>query len=132
MKVIFDLDGTIADVRHRVHFVRDGNRDYESFFAACVDDAPYQHVVDTLNVYVDAGHSVEIWSARDDKVRPETETWLSQVGINPELLTHMRAHGDTTEDATLKRYWLHQLTDNERPDLIYDDRQRVVDMWREE
>src|SRR5690606_19255438 len=33
-------------------------------------------------------------------------------------------------DVELKRYWLNQ--EYERPDLVYDDRQRVVDMWRAE
>ena len=132
MKVIFDLDGTIADVRHRVHFVRNGNRDYDSFFAACVDDTPFEHVVKCIDAHDAAGHLVEIWSARDDMVRPQTEEWLDKHGISPGLLSHMRAHGDMTEDAKLKRLWLHALPESERPDLVYDDRQRVVDMWREE
>lgn len=132
MKVIFDLDGTLADVRHRVHFVRDGNRNYDAFFAACVDDLPYAHVISTLRAHEDAGHIVEVWSARSDKVRAETIAWLERNGVHPTNLTHMRADGDMTEDATLKRSWLMALANQDRPDLVYDDRQRVVDMWREE
>jgi hypothetical protein len=133
MKVIFDLDGTIADISHRVHFVRDGNKDWDAFFAGCVDDRPNEAVVDTLHAHVTAGHHVEIWSARSDIVRRETEDWLRNAAhIPPRLLTRMRSAGDNTPDVVLKRYWLNQLHESKRPDLIYDDRQRVVDMWREE
>lgn len=130
MFVIFDLDGTLADIDHRVHFVRNGKRDWKSFFAACVDDMPNLHVIDTLKAHVAAGHTVRIWSARSDVVRAETEKWLSDYGIDPWRLQHMRADGDSTPDVELKRYWLNQ--ECIRPDLIYDDRQRVVDMWRAE
>lgn len=50
MKVIFDLDGTIADINHRTHFVRGGNKDWESFFAGCVADVPNAPVVAAFNV----------------------------------------------------------------------------------
>lgn len=131
MKVIFDLDGTIANIDHRTHFVRGGKRDWQSFFAACVDDVPAPHVVETFKAHLDAGHTVRIWSARSDAVRKQTEDWLQDVaGIDPCFLQHMRADGDSTPDVELKRYWLNQ--EYERPDLVYDDRQRVVDMWRAE
>lgn len=133
MKVIFDLDGTIADISHRVHFVRGGNKDWDSFFAGCVDDKPNWPVIRSFYAHVEAGHDVEIWSARSDVVRAETEHWLDHVAaILPTHLTHMRSAGDNTPDVVLKRHWLHQLHETERPDIVYDDRQRVVDMWREE
>lgn len=130
MFVVFDLDGTLADVSHRVHFVRNGNRDWNSFFAACVNDVPVPHVVASCRAHLAAGHKVRVWSARSDKVRAETERWLADAGIDPCYLQHMRAEGDNTPDVALKRYWLS--LEPTPPDLIYDDRQRVVDMWRAE
>lgn len=133
MKVIFDLDGTIADISHRTHFVRGGNKDWESFFAGCVADTPNWPVVRAFEAHRAVGHQVEIWSARSDIVRHETEAWLEiAAGIDPTYLTRMRSAGDNTPDVVLKRYWLNQLHESERPDIVYDDRQRVVDMWREE
>lgn len=130
MFVIFDLDGTIANIDHRTHFVRGGRRDWDAFFAACVDDLLVPHVAETFHTLVEGGHRVEIWSARSDVVRAETEAWLRAVGIDPDLLRHMRAAGDSTPDVQLKRYWLSQ--EYNKPDVVYDDRQRVVDMWRSE
>ncbi|MEZ0212468.1 MAG: AAA family ATPase [Xanthobacteraceae bacterium] len=132
MFVIFDLDGTLADIEHRVHHVRDGKREWDEFFAACSDDRLHHHVRETLDAHLARGNRVEIWSGRSDVVRAETETWLIANRIDPDLLTHMRAEGDNTPDVQLKRFWLNQLHDSERPDLVYDDRQRVVDMWRDE
>lgn len=130
MFVIFDLDGTLADINHRTHFVRNGKRDWDSFFAACKYDAGVPHVIETFKAHLDAGHKVRIWSGRSDIVRTDTENWLSDMGIDPCYLQHMRAAGDNTPDVELKRYWLNQ--EYERPGLVYDDRQRVVDMWRAE
>lgn len=130
MQVIFDLDGTIANIDHRTHFVRNGRRDWDSFFRACVNDLGVPHVIETFHAHIAAGHNVRIWSGRSDVVRRETEDWLSDMGIDPCYLQHMRAAGDNTPDVDLKRYWLSQT--DPRPDLVYDDRQRVVDMWRAE
>lgn len=130
MNVIFDLDGTLANIDHRTHFVRGGKRDWKSFFAACVDDLPVPAVVASFHAHLAAGHHVRIWSGRSDVVRAETEQWLAEAGIDPCYLEHMRAAGDNTPDVELKRYWLNQA--ERRPDLVYDDRPRVVAMWRAE
>lgn len=132
MFVVFDLDGTLALIDHRSHYVTGGNRNWHAFFAACVDDAPNAPAIEALKAHCDALHRVEIWSGRSDEVRKQTEDWLQAHGIDPFRLTHMRAAGDYTPDVVLKRHWLLDLHDSERPDLIYDDRRRVVDMWREE
>ena len=130
--IIFDLDGTLADINHRVHYVRNGNRDWDSFFSACTSDLFNTPVAEALWAHLRAGHHVEIWSGRSDVVERETREWLADNGIDPRLLTRMRPAGDYTPDVDLKRSWLHELHPDERPDLVYDDRQRVVDMWRDE
>ena len=142
MFVVFDLDGTLANVEHRAHYVRDGKRQWDKFFAECSNDAPEEEVIAVLGAMIDAGHRVEIWSGRSDVVREETKAWLNKHlppilnddgdrYVNPaKLLTRMRPAGDNTNDAELKRSWLHE--EESKPDMIFDDRQGVVDMWREE
>lgn len=132
MFVVFDLDGTLADITHRVGYVRDGKSDWDSFFKACSDDILVEEVANTLHSHVNSGDSVEIWSARSDVVLSETRQWLEDNGINPNLLTRMREAKDSTPDVDLKRQWLHSLHPDEKPRVVYDDRQRVVDMWRDE
>ena len=49
--VIFDVDGTIADVEHRRHFVN-GNNDWDSFRKETVNDTPVQWVCDIAKRHI--------------------------------------------------------------------------------
>lgn len=132
MKVIFDLDGTLCDISHRLHHIKGKKKDYDAFHAACVDDVPKPEIAKTLVALYKNGCDIEVWSGRSDIVREETERWLlMEVALLTSYIkVKMRPHGDYTPDQELKRKWLHEAT--VKPDLVFDDRQRVVDMWREE
>lgn len=131
MFVVFDLDGTIADTEHRAHFLRTPGkaRDWRGFYAACDQDTPHIHIIQVLEALIFAGHDVEIWSGRSDEVRYKTDTWLRENGLD-HVPIKMRAEGDFTDDTVLKKSWLE--SSPKRPDLIFDDRAKVVNMWREE
>ena len=47
---IFDLDGTLALIEHRRHFVARprGEQDWKAFYAACDKDAPNDPVIGTM------------------------------------------------------------------------------------
>ncbi len=128
MFVVFDLDGTLANTDHRAHFLqRQGSKkDWRGFFAACDQDTPHLHIIDTLTALTAGGHRVEIWSGRSDEVRDKTEAWLEANGLSGVPL-RMRAEGDYTADDELKMSWLDP---DDMPDLIFDDRAKVVAMWR--
>ena len=130
MFIIFDLDGTLADIEHRRHFVSNGNTKWDSFHAACVNDRPIKEVIQVLHAL---GHlddtRIEVWSGRMDTVRPQTEKWLiDNLGYLPIL--KMRKNKDYTPDHKLKLSWLQQ--SERKPDMVFDDRDRVVAMWREQ
>lgn len=130
MFYVFDLDGTLARIEHRRHFITKFPKDHRAFYAACDKDEPNHPVIAALHAHVAAGHHVEIWSGRSNEVRDKTEQWLATHGIDPARLTHMRAAGDFTKDHVLKRAWL--AASPLRPAAIYDDRPSVVAMWRAE
>ena len=98
-------------------------------------------------------HELEIWSGRGEgengSVRVKTLDWLRHwVGcgfLDPAPDTwfegptgkgigvRMRPHGDYTPDNKLKLAWLNAAREaGAEPDLVFDDRQKVVDMWRAE
>ena len=129
MFVVFDLDGTIANHDHRHHLVTGENKNWDLFFSRCVADTPNNHVIGALNSHLNSGHRVEIWSGRSAVVETETRAWLNHHGIEPLLLTHMRPVNDHTEDDLLKLSWL--LACGEQPDIVYDDRDILVNMFRE-
>lgn len=126
MFVVFDLDGTLSNTDHRQHLVQ--AKDWRGFYANCDGDTPHRHIVDVALAMIAVGYRVEIWSGRSDEVRDKTEAWLAEHGLGGVPL-RMRREGDYTPDDVLKRSWL--LEADRFPDLIFDDRAKVVRMWRE-
>jgi hypothetical protein len=133
---IFDLDGTLADISHRRHFVEGTERRWPEFYRACVDDVPNEPVLRTLRFLYGGGADIWIWSGRSDEVLRQTELWLAAQSLYPheeygEL--RMRPAGDYTPDDALKRKWYESLAavDKERLVAVFDDRDRMVRMWRE-
>ena len=129
---IFDLDGTLALIEHRRHFVEGSVKDWPSFFAACVHDEPNQPVIAVLRSLVPSGAEVRCWSGRSDEVRQQTEDWIDR-HVCVCLPVTMRAAGDHQPDEKLKAGWLAELPGPDRLRLIaiFDDRDRVVAMWRD-
>ena len=136
---IFDLDGTLALIEHRRHIIEDPSRDdtkWRRFYAACDKDQPNEPVIrvmESLRLFAD----VWIFSGRSEEVRGKTVEWLTQ---HTSFLSHdldaalmMRATGDYTADDVLKKQWLDAMLVDDRRRLVatFDDRDRVVKMWRD-
>lgn len=136
---IFDLDGTLALIDHRRHFVESPSPDWTAFYAACVDDKPNEPVLEVLYRLSQTGAEIWIFSGRSDEVRGPTIVWLFantpffRYELAGPMLT-MRRAGDYTPDDQLKRSWLHAMLPEDRARLVavFDDRKKVVDMWRSE
>lgn len=123
--VIFDLDGTLADIRHRRPLLPN----WDAFFDACDKDEPIWPVIHVYQAMRSAGHfHVQVWSGRSDAVRDKTEAWLMKyLGHVPVL--RMRRAGDHQPDDKLKESWLDE-TLPESISMVFDDRNRIVEMWR--
>jgi len=138
MFIIFDLDGTLANIEHRLHHIRKrddaGNKltqNWDAFHTSCVDDQVIWPIRSIYQALEAQRHTIEIWSGRSDKVRAETEAWLNRFHITGYNKLLMRFHGDYTPDHELKESWLNQLkATGVIPDLVFDDRSRLVEMWR--
>jgi hypothetical protein len=124
MFIVFDLDGTLADLEHRKHLI--AAKDWRGFFAAVGGDKPIEKVREVLLAMHYTGHRIEIWSGRSDECRSATEDWLAAHGF-PVLPLIMRSAGDHRPDDMVKAEFLRG---TEEPDIIFDDRDRVVAMWR--
>lgn len=131
MLAVFDLDGTLANAEHRVHHLTGEIKDWRAFYAACDVDEPVVPILDTAKAMIAAGHQVEIWTGRSAEVAEETGHWLERHGLG-EVLLRMRPIGDHRPDTELKGEWLkeHIARTLGKPDLVFEDRASVVDMWR--
>lgn len=133
---VFDLDGTLADVTHRLHHLACKPKNWAKFFDECDKDKPIQWVIDLLEMVCftrsDYDH-VLILSGRSEHTRDKTEAWLHVHGITQYDELIMRKQGDFRPDETIKPELLQVFLDahpNAEVAFIVDDRQRVVDMWR--
>ena len=137
MRVIFDLDGTLADDRHRHCFLDDPDPDWDSYYDACGDDAPIWPGLETADALIRAGHDVKIWTARPDDIRDKTLKWLGEVSfkLGSDLAAvplRMRMANEFGADGlALKRYWLLDARRRGvKPDLVFEDRAEIVEMFR--
>lgn len=109
---------------------------WPAFFAACVNDEPNWPVISTMMTLIRAGADVRIWSGRSSAVMNETIEWLQRYVSDDvdldELQLVMRMEGDFTPDEELKAGWLAAMTEYDRRRLVavFDDRDKVVEMWR--
>ena len=140
---IFDLDGTLALIEHRRHMLERETRDkWRHFYAACDKDQPNAPVIATMERLRHAGADVWIFSGRSDEVRGKTVDWLCQnttfmhsdfdSAFGTQDVLTMRTEGDYTADDVLKQQWLDAMLVDDRQRLVaaFDDRDRVVAMWR--
>jgi hypothetical protein len=134
--VIFDLDGTLAliDKRRALAAKPNGKINWKVFFDPknIQLDQPNIPVIEMAKIIKAQGHSVVIFSGRDSISKTETINWLNQFGVPFDVLK-MRPEGSFTPDDKLKMGWLNQLFPNRNDILcIFDDRDKVVKMWREQ
>lgn len=142
MDIICDIDGTVADLTHRLHFVAPANDwpadkkfkpDWDAFFAHVDQDPPIKPVVKVVRALLDAGHRIIFVTGRPQRLQGVTAHWLSQQFKLRNSLLYTRRDGDFRADDIIKRELLQQLREEGfSPQLAIDDRKRVVDMWRAE
>ena len=137
MKIVCDIDGTIADLSHRLHFIQPeegGKKDWDSFFAGVSDDEPIQSVIETVDAMATGyDNTVEFWTGRSESVRSETEVWLMQNvwawwAFPENRVLKMRAEGDRRPDYIVKMEFIDP---ESPPDIIFEDRSSVVKAYRE-
>jgi len=128
---IFDIDGTLADLDHRLHHIQKAPKDWAAFFSEVGGDTPIEHVCQ-LALDLHAGGSVIVYvSGRSDECRDTTADWLDRVGL-PRGHLFMRKSGDHRDDDILKAEILRELLAlGYSPIMAFDDRNRVVKQWRD-
>lgn len=128
-----DLDGTLCDCSHRVHWAQ--AKQWEQFHAGIQEDKPHNEAMEFLRAIAPT-HEILVCTGRDERHRAATERWLTEQGIAP--LIHcvlMRPDNDRSSDHELKVKMVvdHFGGASEAQAsvlLVLDDRDKVVEAWR--
>ena len=117
-----DIDGTVALMGAR--------SPYDEHLVG--QDLPNLAVIAAVRAMHAAGHQVLFCSGRTDGCRPATEKWLAEhVGV-PHAGLFMRSRGDQRKDSIVKReIFDRHIRHAWQVVAVFDDRQQVVDAWRE-
>ena len=128
--VVFDIDGTLADISHRRHHVEKKPKDWDAFFRGMPMDKAIHAIVRLCNILYASGLRVLLCSGRTEEHRSETVQWLVENGVNYHELI-LRRDGDRRSDVVVKREMLTGL-DRSKILFVVEDRSGVVEMWRSE
>ncbi len=128
--VIFDIDGTLADISERIYHIKEKPKNWNAFHEGMAKDKAILSMVQLRNILYTSGVHIILCSGRNERHRPETVEWLSRQGINyHELL--LRKDEDYRPDSVVK-HELVQTLDKSKILFVVEDRSRVVEMWRSE
>ena len=124
--VVCDIDGTLADIQHRRHWVATKPKNWAAFNAGMTQDTVHADIVAMLDVFADRGYQIILCSGRGDETRAVTEKWLSDNDI-PYQTLFMRRAGDYRQDSIVKVELLAQIRQwHGEPWIWIDDRDQVV------
>ena len=130
MDIIFDVEGTLANIDHRLHHIK-GTKNWMGFCEAMVDDTINKSMQYLYWKLASGDSRIIICSGRSDEYRGITEKWLDKNYILYDAL-YMRTAKDYRIDSIIKQELLQKMRkDGFDPKIAIDDRQQVVDMWRE-
>ena len=134
--VIFDLDGTLADItaRRTLATKDNGKLDWDIFFNRdnIKLDVPNQKVVDMARmINMTDRYQIFILSGRSKSTYRTTQQWLIQndIPFDDLIMRPTDKHHHYMKDSDLKQMWLDDIGVNNVA-MVFDDRQQVVDMWR--
>jgi hypothetical protein len=125
---VVDIDGVLADVRHRLHHVQRSPKDWDAFFAAAVDDP----VLDEGRAVADRlaeDHELVYLSGRPERCRDDTVTWLEANDL-PTGRLFLRPQGDRRPARVFKLDRLADLASARDLAVFVDDDPAVCEAAR--
>ena len=152
---VFDIDGTLLDISHRLHHIKAGNKNWAVFRAealTALTEVPRMEVINLLVVLSDwhnivfvtgrveseaaftFGPGSPLYKTIKDHFNGITYDWWDcpTTGLFRASMRYMRKEGDYRHDDIIKAEMLAQIkADGYHPVMAFDDRPRVIRMWRE-
>lgn len=126
---VVDVDGVVADVRHRLHHVEQSPKDWGAFFAKADRDPPLAEGVARVRALLE-DHDVVYLTGRPEHLRHVTEAWLERHGIG-ECPVYMRRRGDRRPARQAKAELIAEIARHRTVAVVLDDDPDVCEALRE-
>lgn len=130
--IICDIDGTIADITHRLKYASGPEKNWDTFFSLIKDDTPRTDVMNEVNMKAQSlGATIIFVSARPETYREETEKFIYKYFAGQQRYLIMRPENDKRPDTEVKSEIYDKYLKNLDVVEVFDDRPSVIRMWRE-
>lgn len=116
---VFDIDGVVADVRHRLHFIERKPKDWPGFFAAAGRDEPLAEGVALAREALER-YDLAWLTGRPERLRTVTSRWLSALDL-PATPLVMRRNRDFRPARVAKLEELQRLAAGRTVAMVVDD-----------
>lgn len=132
--VIFDVDGTLCDVRGIRHYVvappgvTRFKPNFHKFHSASISCPPHAAVADLAVRVRTAGFAVLVVTGREEKWSLLTANWLTENGIEYDELL-MRPNLDFRSDTVIKSEIERRIAERYDAHLAVDDRAEIIEVW---
>lgn len=126
---VFDIDGVLADVAHRLVHLASTPKNWDAFFAAAADDTVLSDGLTAVKAAQEREEAIIYLSGRPERLRRVTTLWLAAGGF-PAAPVHLRPDRDRRPARLFKPEVLAQLGGPAAISAVYDDDDAVVQALR--
>lgn len=133
--IIFDIDGTVADVSRRVKYLQGEKKDWDKFYDGVEDDDVIRPIADLLCAVSNSYHpffQLVCLTARPERTWTDTVRWLNEkAGFEPYKI-FMRDDDDDRPEVEVKRDLVEFLRREGYPIVLaFANRDEIVRMYRD-
>lgn len=127
--VIFDIDGTLADSRHRLQYLEQQPKQWDRFFSEAIKDKYIPAVYNEYKKYKKAGHKIIILTGRPENQRALTEEWLHKKDIQYDKLYMCPNKLTNTPQHEVKEAVILSLISQYKVIAAYDDNELMIPVY---
>ncbi len=125
---VLDIDGVVADVRHRLRHLRGPDKDWDAFFAAMEEDPLLPEGLAVAGELA-RRHRIVYVTGRPGRYAEVTARWLRRHGLPPGPVLH-RPNGDRRPARLVKPELVATLARDGRVAIVVDDDPSVLTAFR--
>lgn len=121
---IVDIDGVLADVRHRLRHLQGPFKDWDAFFAASDEDPSFPEGLALAHQLAEK-HEIIYLSGRPERCRESTQRWLEEQGA-PAGELRLRPDGDRRPARVTKVEIARTIAEHAKIVVVVDDDEAVL------